>query len=70
MAIQVPVSGQLVQLPSEVVSGAQLKEAAGIESGRLLIVWRMEGAKLVRDEERIQVLPDDYFDDAPNWRYG
>lgn len=70
MAVEVPVSEKVVTLESDVVTGAEIKKAAGVDPDRMLTLWRAEGVTVVRDDELIRVLPDDYFEDVPNWRYG
>ncbi len=67
---QIPVSGQPVQLPGDVVTGADIKNAAGVDLDRQLLMVRPEGVRLVLNEERIQVQPDDRFEDVPDWRFG
>lgn len=70
MGREIPVGDRRVRLESDTVSGAEIKKQAGVDPNRMLTVWRPQGVKVVRDDEYIQVLPDDYFEDVPNWRYG
>lgn len=70
MTIEIPVNDRTVRLESNTVTGAQIKQAAGIDPARHLTRWGAEGVNLVNDQEPIQVAPDDYFEDVPNFRYG
>lgn len=70
MTITIPVNDQTVQLESNRVTGADIKRAAGIDSARHLTQWNPGGVRLVDDDESVEVTPDSYFEDVPNFIYG
>lgn len=70
MGRRVMINGRQVVLQDVVVSGRELRALAEIPEDRNLILQRPEGNFLVANDQRLAVLDDDYFSDAPTFKYG
>ncbi|MCD6219037.1 multiubiquitin domain-containing protein [Candidatus Calescamantes bacterium] len=65
------VAGRPVFLPEDSVTGRELKQRAGIEPGRKLIMHNPEGESvMIRDIDVVQVRDDVLFEDIPDFTKG
>ncbi len=56
--------------PGQVATGREIKNQAGIDPDRQLLLVRGDGTRIVPDDEAVQLQPGDQFEDVPNWHYG
>ena len=71
MGRTVMVAGKPVFLPEDTVTGRELREKAGIEPGRKLILQNPEGESImVRDTDVVPVEDGIHFDDIPDFIKG
>lgn len=70
MSKRVMINGREVLVPDVIVTGRELKVLGEIPLDRNLVRQRPEGNFLVANDQRLQVLDDDYFSDAPTFEYG
>ncbi len=68
--MQAPVQEHTTSTGNGLMTGAEIKQATGVPPERQLLLVRSEGPRLVRDNERIEVMADDQFEGVVNWRYG
>jgi len=57
-------------VPGGVSTPQELKEAAGIDRSRNLIRQAPDGNEILPDDQPLYLADEDYFSDAPTFKYG
>mgnify|MGYP001031848305 CR=1 FL=1 len=67
---KITIGGKEIVIPSEEITGKEIKKIAGIPDNRQLVAQGKDGSVRVSDSDKVKVSPDMVFDDVPNLKFG